>query len=53
MFVYKVRTGELSVPDDGYGWMDDETTQRLLLETGKVYISLLNNSRKLKLLLEA
>jgi hypothetical protein len=24
MFLYKVNTGDVGIPDDGYGWMDDE-----------------------------
>ena len=46
MFLYKVRMGEANIPEDGYGWMDDETSQRVVLDSGKVRIKTIVLTKK-------
>ena len=36
MFLFKTAPGEISITDDGYGWMDDESFQKITLESGNV-----------------
>jgi hypothetical protein len=36
MFLFRTHTGQVEIPEDGYGWLDDEQYQRFTLENGMV-----------------
>lgn len=38
MFLYKVNSGDISIPDDGYGWMDDEVFSKATVGTQEIEI---------------
>jgi hypothetical protein len=37
MFLYRVNTGDIGIPDDGYGWMDDEVFSKATVANQVIY----------------